>query len=108
LGTYIVVECKDWAKPVASKEVGWFVNKLQSQECKAGILFSSEGITGDTSSSSGGDIRYAALTLLKAYQRAGKIVIVLNKDAFSAACRGENLIHLLQKEYERVRFDIRP
>src|SRR5207248_2605580 len=65
LGAYMVVECKDWSKPVSSKEVGWFVNKLLTQECKAGILFSSEGITGDATKD-GGEVRYAALSLLKA------------------------------------------
>jgi hypothetical protein len=106
LGSYMVVECKDWSKPVSSKEVGWFVNKLLTQECRAGILFSSEGITGDAMK--GGDVRYAALTLLKAYQRAGTIVMVLNRTDFQkAASEGANLIRLLQTSYEQVRFDIR-
>lgn len=105
LGTYFLIECKDWSKPVGSQEVGWFVNKLLTQECKAGILFSSQGISGEDNSRS--DVRYAALTLLKAYQRAGRIVIVLSEDDFRAAARGESLIRLLQTAYEEVRFDIR-
>jgi len=106
-GTYVLVECKDWSKPIGSKEVGWFVNKLLTQECKTGILFSSLGITGQPSVASESDVRYAALTLLKAYQRAGRIVIVLSKQEFQAASRGENFIRLLQNAYEQVRFDIR-
>ena len=107
LGAYMVVECKDWSKPVSSREVGWFVNKLLTQECKAGILFSSEGITGDATKG-GGEVRYAALTLLKAYQRAGTIVMVLNKTDFQkAASEGTNLIRVLQSVYEQVRFDIK-
>jgi restriction endonuclease len=107
LGTYLPVECKDWSKPIGSKEVGWFVNKLLTQECRAGILFSSRGITGEATTGSEKDVRYAALTLLKAYQRAGRIVIVLSEEDFHAASRGENLIRLLQNAYEEVRFDIR-
>jgi hypothetical protein len=107
LGRYFPVECKDWSKPVGSKEVGWFVNKLLTQECKAGILFSSRGITGEVATTNAEDVRYAALTLLKAYQRAGRIVIVLNEEDFQAASQGDNLIRLLQKSYEEVRFDIR-
>jgi restriction endonuclease len=107
LGTYFPVECKDWAKPVGSKEVGWFVNKLLTQECKAGILFSSRGITGESAAVSEADVRYAALTLLKAYHRAGRIVIVLSEQDFQAASRGDNFIRLLQNAYEEVRFDIR-
>jgi len=107
LGTYFPVECKDWSKPVGSQEVGWFVNKLLTQECKAGILFSSRGITGEGTTTGGEDLRYAALTLLKAYQRAGRIVIVLSEEDFRAASQGNNLIRLLQKSYEEVRFDIR-
>jgi hypothetical protein len=107
LGTYFPVECKDWSKPVGSKEVGWFVNKLLTQECKAGILFSSRGITGESAATTEDNVRHAALTLLKAYQRAGRIVIVLSEQDFQAASRGDNLIRLLQKAYEEVRFDIR-
>ena len=107
LGTYIPVECKDWSEPVGGKELAWFVNKLLTQECKAGILFSSQGITGGSAATSGEDVRYGARTLLKAYQRAGRIVIVLSEQDCQAASRGENLIRLLQKAYEEVRFDIR-
>jgi hypothetical protein len=107
LGTYVPVECKDWAKPVGSKEVGWFVNKLLTQDCKAGILFSSQGITGEGAAAKEEDVRYAALALLKAFQRAGRIVIVLSAKDFQAASQGANLIQLLQKSYEEVRFDIR-
>lgn len=48
------------------------------------------------------------LTLLKAYQRAGTIVMVLNKTDFQkAASEGTNLIRVLLSVYEQVRFDIR-
>lgn len=107
LGTYIAVECKDWSKPVGSKEVGWFVNKLQTQDCRAGILFSAKGITGNARGEADSDARYAALTLLKAHQRAGKIVMVLDWEQFSAAVQGNSLIRRLQDAYEEVRFDIR-
>jgi hypothetical protein len=80
---------------------------LLTQECKAGILFSSQGIAGESAATTGDDVRYAALTLLKAYQRAGRIVIVLSEQDFQAASRGDNFIRLLQKAYEEVRFDIR-
>jgi hypothetical protein len=106
LGAYMVVECKDWSKPVTSKEVGWFVNKMVTQECKAGILFSSSGITGDGPRNDA-EVRYAALTLLKAHQRAGTIVMILDRADFQKASEGVNLIRLLQEAYEQVRFDIR-
>ena len=105
-GTYIVVECKDWSKRVGSKEVGWLVNKLLTQECKAGILFSCEGITGGRSTADQ-DTRHAALTLLKAYQRAGKIILVLDRGDLEVAAGGDNLVRILRDKYEEVRFDIR-
>jgi hypothetical protein len=83
------------------------VNKLLTQDCKAGILFSSQGITGEGTAANEEDVRYAALALLKAFQRAGRIVIVLSAKDFQAASQGANLIQLLQKSYEEVRFDIR-
>jgi len=63
-------------------------------------LFSSQGITGE------GDTRNAALQLLKAHYRAGKIILVLNEDDFNQVASGTNQIVMLRKKYEEVRFDI--
>lgn len=43
----ILIECKNWTKPVSSIEVSWFCQKLQSRGLDFGILIANKGITGD-------------------------------------------------------------
>lgn len=100
LGYYALVECKDWSKPVGVPEVSQFINKLVLQDCRGGILFSSQGITGE------GKNKDAELQLLKAHYRAGKIIMVMDKGDFLQATKGGNLVLLLQRKYEGMRFDI--
>jgi hypothetical protein len=100
LGFYLLVECKDWKKPVGVPQVSQFINKLVLQDCRGGILFSSQGITGE------GAARNAELQLLKAHYRAGKIILVLNEEDFRQVAGGENLILMLRRKYEDIRFDI--
>ncbi len=100
LGFYLLVECKDWEKPVGVGEVSQFINKLILQDCRGGILFSSAGITGRTKADD------AELQLLKAHYRAGKTVVVLNRRDFEEAAKGRSLISMLRQKYEKIRFDI--
>ena len=38
LPTVLIVECKDWARPVDSKAVGYFINILANRGVEAGVL----------------------------------------------------------------------
>jgi Restriction endonuclease len=100
LGFYLLVECKDWDKPIGVPQVSHFINKLVLQQCRGGILFSSQGITG------GGSMRDAELQLLKAHYGAGKVILVLGEQDFNQIANGANLITMLRDKYEQVRFDI--
>ena len=42
----VLVEAKNWSAPVGSKDVGWFLQKLQIRR-RDGILLAANGITGD-------------------------------------------------------------
>ena len=101
LGTYVPIECKDWNHAVGVPEIAQFINKLVMQDCRSGILFSSQGVTGE------GKNQFAELQLLKAHYRAGKVILVLNEHDFRQAGRGENLISMLRQKYEEIRFDLR-
>jgi hypothetical protein len=46
LQNLILVECKNWSKPVGSEEVNWFDTKLRSRGLDFGILVATNGITG--------------------------------------------------------------
>src|SRR5262249_32909922 len=43
----ILVECKNWSKPVSSVEVNWFLTKIEHRGLDFGILMAMNGITGD-------------------------------------------------------------
>lgn len=43
----ILVECKNWSKPVSSAEVAWFDAKVRQRGLDFGVLFAARGITGD-------------------------------------------------------------
>ena len=100
LGFYLIVECKQWKKTIGVPEVSQFINKLLLQDCCTGILFSSRGISGER------DNRYARLQVLKAHYRAGRVILVLDKSDFEEVAGGANLISVLRRKYEELRFDI--
>ena len=103
LGLYILVECKDWNKPIGPEEIGYFAHKLSTHDCRAGIIFSKSGITGKYSDK---EPRFGVLTILKSYHHLGKIIMILDLNDFRKAANGENLIKILRDKYEDVRFDL--
>lgn len=101
-GTYMLGECKNWQKPVDTETVAYLAQNLALHECPAGILFSQSGISGSD------ELRYAALTVLRAYHHSGRIILVLNQTDFKMASQGESLQEILRRVYEQVRFDLPP
>jgi hypothetical protein len=100
LGTYLIGECKNWKTSVNSEVIAYLAQNLIFHECRAGILFSWKGITGADK------LKYAALSVLRAYHHAGKIILVLDKSDFQRASQGEPLQEIMRKRYEEVRFDL--
>lgn len=100
LGAYMLGECKDWAKPVGPDVIAYLAQNLTFNECTAGILFSWEGITGTN------EMKFAALTVLRAYHHGGRVILVLDHNDFQRAASGEPLQDILRVKYEQVRFDL--
>jgi len=44
---FLLIECKNWSKPVGSSEITIFANKLRNRGLDFGILIAANGITGD-------------------------------------------------------------
>jgi len=99
LGRYIVCECKDWAKKVDFGTIAKFSRVLDAAKCKAGILFSRRGITGEERTTA------ASRERLKVYQDRGMVILSLNLADLQRVARRENLITLLRARYEAVRLD---
>jgi hypothetical protein len=100
LGTYLLGECKNWGEPVGPSVIAYLAQNMTFHDCKAGILFSWNGITGRK------DAKYAALTVLRAYHHSGRIILVLDRTDFTRASQGQALQEILRTKYEQVRFDL--
>ena len=101
LGIYVIGECKDWEKPVGTESIAYLAQNLTFHECTAGILFSWSGISGSD------DMKFAALTVLRAYHHMGRFILVLDNKDFEQVALGRPLQEVLREKYEEVRFDVR-
>jgi hypothetical protein len=70
----VLFECKNWAEPVGSDEVSWFVDKLRSRSMTEGILIAANGVTGDAEKLRGAHDR------IQSALAEGINVIVITKD----------------------------
>jgi len=98
--SYFICECKDWKVPADFSSIAKFSDVLDSTKCKFGIMFSKKGISGETQT------KDAARQQLKIFQSKGTIIIVIDESDLQRIVNGENLITMLRKKYEQVKFDI--
>lgn len=49
LPNILLVECKNWTKPVATRDVAYFIDRLKERGCDYGFLIAINGITGNPS-----------------------------------------------------------
>jgi len=86
----LVVECKEWGRPVGSAEVTWFVEKLRSRALDHGVLVAEQGITGDAEQGR------AAQHIIAGALRDGLRVIVVTGEDLRAVRSGRDVVKLLQ------------
>jgi hypothetical protein len=99
-GRYFVCECKDWKNPVDYSSLAKFCRVLDSVKARFGILFSSQGITGEKTTEN------AKREQLKVFQDRGMVIVVITKKDIEYVADGGNFIGLLRKKYEKVRLDL--
>jgi hypothetical protein len=91
----ILVECKDWGKPVGSSTVGYFMNILAGRGVELGVLVAANGITGNR-----GDLTNAHALGLHGSPRAIKIVVITTEDIASLQSV-DDFVELLHRRYLR-------
>ena len=96
LPTVLLVECKDWARPVDSKTVGYFINILDSRSVEAGILIAANGITGDPE-----ELSHAHALGITALARGIKLLIMTTAEIQNLTCTAD-LTRLLNHRYLRA------
>jgi hypothetical protein len=100
LWKYILVECKNWNKPADYSVISKFISTIESTRCKAGIIFSKKGITGNKND------KYARREVIKVYQRNGITLIVVDRNDLKKVAEGSNFVEMLRHKYEVNRFDL--
>lgn len=101
-GKYILVECKNWVKPVNVEKINHFLSKIRFHYASCGILVARTGISGRRRNKR---IRDAELTILKAFHQDNIIIMILTLEDLQHIAEGENMASILIREYERIKFD---
>lgn len=100
LGDYIGVECKNISRTVTAQQLNHFIHKLRLHNMKCGIVFTRKGISG---------IKYKGLTYgrliqVKTFNKDGIVIFDITKSELDRISNGDNLLSLLLRKYESIRF----
>jgi hypothetical protein len=96
LESVLLVECKDWSRPVDSSTVGYFLNICAGRNVRFGVLVAANGITGDPS-----EISNAHALGMNAASRGVTVIVITSADIASLAST-EQFVELLNRRYLRA------
>jgi hypothetical protein len=82
----LLVECKNWSRPVGSDEVAWFDRKLEARGLSFGILVAARGITGEPVG------RTAAHQIVAQALRDQRQIIIFGRDELQGMTNTDELI----------------
>ncbi len=83
--------------PVDVEQLNHFASKLRLHGMKCGVIFSKKGLTGSRGT-------YCGAIIQKIFQKDGIIVFTFSTNQINKLAKGYNLLSLLLREYEDVRF----
>jgi hypothetical protein len=92
----LLVEAKNWAKPVGAIEINWFATKLRRRNQRTGVLVAARGITGNV------DLMNAAVGQIGQALAEGREVVVLLREELEAVSSGERLAKLLEQKRDHL------
>lgn len=96
LPAVVIVECKDWDRPVDSKTVGYFINLLAGRSAEVGILIAAHGITGDPH-----ELSRAHALGVSALARGIKLLVITTQEIAALTCTAD-LVELINRRYLRA------
>lgn len=94
LDPIVIVECKNTGTPVGSRDVGWFVRKLQDHGANVGIFVALAGITGAQAGNAN-----AHSEVLAALVRDRIKILLLDRDDLARLTTTDDLADLLKEKY---------
>lgn len=92
----ILVECKNWTKPVGSPSLDSFISKIRRRTLKTGIFIAAKGVTGDFLNSNAGN---GAVDIIKSALGEGIRVIIINRDDLDKITTIDEFKTLIKKRY---------
>jgi predicted helicase len=92
LPNIVLIECKNWTKPVSSIEVSWFATKLQSRGLDFGILIASKGVTGNAAELN------AAHNTISIQLSMGRRIIVITRKEINTLIDTDDMIELIKQK----------
>ncbi|WP_435097445.1 restriction endonuclease [Halarchaeum sp. P4] len=95
---YILIECKNWSKPVGAKQIRDFKGKLQASGVNLGVFFSQSGVTGGTRG------EYALGELDMAFRNEGIAIVVVDANDLEWIRNGNSFYDLLERKLYTLRF----
>lgn len=95
LANVILVECKDWSRPVSSQAVGYLINKLANRSVELGILIATNGIAGQA------EHRNAVTLGIGAIARGIKLLVITNDDIIALSTTAD-FVELVNRRYLRA------
>jgi hypothetical protein len=94
--TEILVEAKNWSKPVGAMEISWFATKMRRRNRHVGVLVATRGISGDP-------VRLtAARQQVMLALSEGQEVLVITRKELEAVSTGERLAQLIHKKRDHL------
>ena len=79
-GTYMLVECKDWNRPVSAPLVKSFIANLRSASCHSGILVSLRKVSGERAN------KNASYSIRKYYHSDNiEVIVIGDSDLYEVA-----------------------
>lgn len=92
LKNIILVECKNWSRPLGSEDVSWFDNKLRYRAQPFGILVAANGITGNSV-----DISRAHTTINRSLAE-GRELIVITRQEIETFSHTAKIVELVKRK----------
>jgi hypothetical protein len=97
-GRHILVECKNYAKPVGVPDVGYFLFRMRLTHAIFGVIFAPKGITGKQEAEARSLVR-------RAFHEDATVCIIIDRNDLQALAAGDmSLYWLLLEKYEEFRF----
>jgi Holliday junction resolvase-like predicted endonuclease len=94
LNSIVLVECKNWERPVDCKTIRDFLHKVTGAKEKVGILIAANGITGDAQ-----DVTRGHDVLRQAFDNDGTKILVITAEEIRSLTNSEELVVMLRNKF---------